>query len=132
MNAERFKQIEKEMDMLRANTIRLQKILKKDVPVQKALRRKLREWDHLTDEQLILCIVNNFELKISAQKAKKDKEGNVVEAAVPAHTKAITKDVVIVKDVVENLDSVVDKRGMERISISLKIYIDSGEDSYKV
>ena len=56
--------------------------------------------------------MNNFELKISAQKAKKDKEGNVVEAAVPAHTKAITKDVVIVKDVVEHLDWVVEKRGM--------------------
>ena len=50
----------------------------------------MRDWDHLTDEQLILCIVDNFELKISAQQAKKDKEGNIVEAAVPAHSKAIT------------------------------------------
>ena len=31
MSVERFKQIEKEMDMSRANTIRLKKILKKDV-----------------------------------------------------------------------------------------------------
>ena len=60
MSVERFKQIEKEMDMSRANTIRLQKILKKDVQVEKALRRKLREWDHLTDEQLIISTVNNF------------------------------------------------------------------------
>ena len=120
------------MDMSRANTIRLQKILKKDVQVEKALRRKLREWDHLTDEQLILCTVNNFELKISAQEAKKDNEGNVVEATVPAHTKAITKDAVIVKDVLEHLDWVVEKRGMERSSVSVKIYIDSGEGSCKV
>ena len=77
------------------------------------------------DVQLILCPVDNFELKISAQKAKKDKEGNVVEAAVPAHTKAITKDVVIVKDVVEHLDWVVEQEGMERSSVSVKIYIDS-------
>ena len=121
MSVERFKQIEKEIDMLRANTIRLQKILKKDVHVEKALRRKLREWDHLTDEQLILCTVNNFEMKISAQKAKKDKKGNVVEAAVCAQTKAFTKDFVIVKDVMKHLDWVVEKRGMERNSVSVKI-----------
>ena len=132
MSVERFKQIEKEMDMSRANTIRLQKILKKDLHVEKALRRKLREWDHLTDEQLIVCTVKNFEMKISAQKAKKDKEANVVEAAVPAHTKAITKDVVIVKDVVEHFDWMVQKRGMERSSVSVKINIDSGEGSCKV
>ena len=57
MSVETFKQIEKDLDMSRANTMRLQKILKKDVQVEKALRRKLREWDHLTDEQLMLCTV---------------------------------------------------------------------------
>ena len=55
----------------------------------------------------------------------------MVEAAVPAHTKAITKDVVIVKVVVEHLDWVVEKRGMERSSVSVKIYIDCGEGSCK-
>ena len=43
MSVERFKQIEKKINMSRANTIRLQKILKKDVHVEKDLRRKLRE-----------------------------------------------------------------------------------------
>ena len=56
----------------------------------------------------------------------------MVEAAVPAHTKAITKDVVIVKDIVEHLDWIVEKRGMDRSSVSVKIYIDSGEGSCKV
>ena len=55
-----------------------------------------------------------------------------MKAAVPIHIKAITKDVVIVKDVVEHLDRVVEKRGMERSSVSVKIYIDSGEGSCKV
>ena len=67
--------------------------------------------------------MNNFELKISAQKVKKDKEGNVVEAAVPAHKKGITKNVVIVKYVVEHLDWVAEKRGMEKNSVSVNIYI---------
>ena len=71
MSAEMFKQIKKEMDMSRANTIRLQKILKKDVQVEKALRRKMREWDHLMDEQLNLFTVDTFELKIFAKKVNK-------------------------------------------------------------
>ena len=100
--------------------------------MEKALKRKLREWDHLMDQQLIFCTMNNIELKISTKKAEKDMEGNVVKAAVPIHIKAITKDVIIVKDVVEHFDWVVEKRGMERSSVSVKIYIDSGEESYKV
>ena len=55
-----------------------------------------------------------------------------MEAAVPAQKKAITKDVIVVKDVAELLDWVVEQRGMERSSVSVKIYIDSGEGSCKV
>ena len=55
-----------------------------------------------------------------------------MEAAVPAQKKAITKDVIVVKDVAEHLDWVVEQRGMERSSVSVKIYIDSGEGSCKV
>ena len=42
VRVETFKRIEKEMDMSRASTLKLQQILKTEVPVEKAVRRKLR------------------------------------------------------------------------------------------
>ena len=95
-------------------------------------RRQLREWDHLTDDQLELITSDNFEMKVKAVPAKKDKKGKVLVPAVPAHIKTITKDVVVVKDVEKHLEWVVEQRGMERSSVKVKVYIDSGEGSCKV
>lgn len=107
-----FKKIEKEMDMSRNQTLRLQQIVRKDVPVERGARRKLREWDHMADDQLVLHRLDDLEEKVAAKKAQKDKKGKVIEEAVPAHNKAITRDVVAVKNVVEHFDWVVKQRGM--------------------
>ena len=46
-----FKKIEKDMDISRNATLHLKRILQRDVPVEKGVREKLREWDHLSDDQ---------------------------------------------------------------------------------
>ena len=73
------------MDMSQAATLKLRKILKRDVPVERGVRRKLREWDHVMDEQLVLYKVDDFEQKVPATRAKTDKNGKVLEPGIPAH-----------------------------------------------
>ena len=105
-----FKKIEKDMDMSRNQTLKLQKILKQDVPVEKGVREKLREWDHVADDQLVLHKLDDLELKVTATKAKKDDTGKVIEPGVPAHVKTISRDVVAVKDVNDHFDWIVEQR----------------------
>ena len=126
-----FKRIEKEMDMSRAATLKLQNILKKDVPVERGVRRKLREWDHVADDQLVLQKLDNFELTVSATRAKKDRNGKVLEPRIPAQTKSISKDVVFVRDVAEHFNWIVEQRAMDKSSTKFKVYIDSGGGATK-
>ena len=85
----------------------------------------------MTDDQLVLHKLEDLELNVSATKAKTYKNGNVLEA-VPAHTKAISRDVVVVKDVNEHFDCILEQRGMEKSTAKFKIYTDGGEGSFKV
>ena len=68
------------------------------------MREKLREWDHVADDQLVLHKLDDLELKVTATKAKKDDTGKVIEPGVPAHVKTISRDVVAVKDVNDHFD----------------------------
>ena len=99
MKVDIFKRVEKEMDMSRAATLKLRNILKRDVPVETGVRQKLREWDHVMDDQLVLYKVDDFELTVSATRAKTDKNGKVLEPGVPTHSWNISNDVVFIRDV---------------------------------
>ena len=120
------------MDILRTQTLRLKKILNTDRVVEKGVRRLLREWDHMADDQLILHRLDDLELKVSAVPVQKNKDGEVIKDGVPAHIEPITRDVVVVKDVAEHFKWVIEKRGLQDTSVKFKIYIDSGEGSFKV
>ena len=120
------------MDISRTQTLRLKKILNTDVVVEKGVRRLLREWDHMADDQLILHRLDDLELKVSAVPVQKNKDGEVIKDGVPAHIEPITRDVVLVKDVAEHFKWVIEKRGLQDTSVKFNIYIDSGEGSFKV
>ena len=127
-----FKKVEKEMDISRTQTLSLKKILNTDVVVEKGVRRLLREWDHMADDQLILHRLDDLELKVSAVPVQKNKDGEVIKDGVPAHIEPITRDVLVVKDVAEHFKWVIEKRGLQDTPVKFKIYIDSGEGSFKV
>ena len=120
------------MDISRTQTLSLKKILNTDVVVEKGVRRLLREWDHMADDQLILHRLDDLELKVSAVPVQKNKDGEVIKDGVPAHIEPITRDVVVVKDVAEHFKWVIEKRGLQDTPVKFKIYIDSGEGSFKV
>ena len=127
-----FKHVEKEMDMSRAATLKLRNILKRDVPVESGARRMLREWDHVMDNQLVLYKVDNFELTVSATRAKTDKNGKVLEPGVPTHSRNISKDVVFIWDVGEHFHWILEQHGIDAKIAKFKIYIDSGDGSTKI
>ena len=118
--------------MSRNQTLKLQQILRRDVPVEKGVRKKMNEWDHVADDQLVLHKLEDLEVKVPATKAKKDITGKVIEPGVPAHIKSISRDVVAVKDVNEHFDWIVEQRGMDKSKAKFKIYIDGGGGSCKV
>ena len=82
-------------------------------------------------DQLILHRIHDLELKVPAVAAKK-KAGKVVEVGVPAHTKQISRDVVIVNGIVEHFNWVVEKHGLQHSNVKFKLYIDSGDGSFNV
>ena len=94
-----LKKVEKDMDLSRNATLHLKRILQHDVPIEKCVREKLREWDHLADDQLQLHVLDNLQAKISATAAKKDEKGKVIEPGVPACVQSITREVVTVRNV---------------------------------
>ena len=96
------------------------------------MREKLREWDHLADDQLQLHVLDNLQAKISATSAKKDEKGKVIEPGVPACVQSITREVVTVRNVKDHFHWVVENRKMDPNETKFKVYIDSGEGSLKV
>ena len=103
-----LKKVEKDMDLSRNATLHLKRILQHDVPIEKCVREKLREWDHLADDQLQLHVLDNLQAKISATAAKKDEKGKVIEPGVPACVQSITREVVTVRNVKDHFHWVVE------------------------
>ena len=118
-----FKKVEKEMDISRTQTLRLKKILNTDVVVEKGVRRLLREWDRMADDQLILHRLDDLELKVSAVPVQKNKDGEVIKDGEPAHIEPITRDVVVVKDVAEHFKWVIEKQGLQDTPVSSKFIL---------
>ena len=86
----------------------------------------------MADDQLILHRLDDLELKVSSVPVQKNKDGEVIKDGVPAHIEPITRDVVVVKDVAEHFKWVIEKWGLQDTPVKLKIFIDSGEGSFKV
>ena len=74
------------------------------------------------DEQLILHKFDDFELTVPATRAKRDKNGNVLEPGIPAHSKCTSKDVVFVRDVGEHFHWILEQRGMDKKCKAQSLY----------
>ena len=97
LTASTFRKIEVSMDMSRNSILKLKKILKEEVSVDKGIREALKSWDNLGADQLVLHRIENFEVKVAKQEGKQEKGTSAV-------VDKITRDVVIVKYVAETLD----------------------------
>ena len=80
------------MDKSWNSKLKLKKILKEEVSVDKGIREALKSWDNLGADQLVLHRIENFKVKAAKQEGKQDK-------GTSAMVNKITRDVVIVKDV---------------------------------
>ena len=56
----------------------------------------------------------------------------IVEPGTPGHVHKISQDVVTVVDVAKHFKWVIKQKGMQTETVLFKIYIDSGEESFKV
>ena len=84
-----------------SSLLKLKRILQKEVPVESRVKEGLRSWDKLGDDQLDLHWINNFEQKIVGKKGRS------------AKLNSITRDAVVVKDVVQMIQFTIAKHGLE-------------------
>ena len=115
-----FRKIEIEMDIGRSSLLKLKRILQKEVPVESRVKEGLRSWDKLGDDQLDLHRINHFEQKIVGKKGRS------------AKLNSITRDAVVVKDVVQMIQFTIAERGLEEEETMVRISIDSGGGSLKI
>ena len=94
-----FRKIEIEMDIGRSSLLKLKWILQKEVPVESRVKEGLRSWDKLGDDQLDLHQIENFEQKIVGKKGR------------PTKLNSITRDVVVVKEVVPMIQYTIAEHG---------------------
>ena len=106
-----FRKIEIEMDIGRSSLLKLKQILQKEVPVESRVKEGLRSWDKLGDDQLDLHQIENFEQKIVGKKGR------------PAILNSITRDAVVVKDVVQMIQFTIAERGLEKEETTVQISI---------
>ena len=83
------------------------------------------------DNQLVLYKVDNFELTVSATRAKTDKNGKVLEPGVPTHSRNISKDVVFIRDVSEHFHWILEQHGMDTKVLSSKFILIVGKGAHK-
>ena len=100
--------------------MKLKRILQKEVPVESRVKEGLRSWDKLGDDQLDLHRINNFEQKIVGKKGRS------------AKLNSITRDAVVVKDVVQMIQFTIAECGLEEEETIVHISINSGGESFKI
>ena len=61
------------MDMSRNSILKLKKILKKEVTVNKGIREALESWDNIGADQHVLHRIENFKVKVAKQELKQEK-----------------------------------------------------------
>ena len=115
-----FRKIEIEMDIGCSSLLKLKRILQKEVPVESRVKEGLRSWDKLGDDQLDLHWINNFEQKIVGKKGRS------------AKLNSITRDTVVVKDIVQMIQFTIAEHGLEEEETMVRISIDSGGGSLKI
>ena len=94
LTASIFRKIEVSMDMSQNSILKLKKILKEEVTVNKGIREALKSWGNIGADQLIMHRIENFKVKVAKQEGKQEK-------GTSAMVDKMTRNVVIVKDVAE-------------------------------